>query len=85
MKTKTKNPDFKPQFSGVLKFPKGYKQQLIDSEDKDYIKLSEMEGKRIAIMKVAHIGLPEIVPNVNICEPFEGSLSLSLFIDVQEL
>ncbi len=85
MKVKTKNPDYKPQWSGVLRFPKEYKKMLLDSEDLDYIKLAKMEGSRISFMRVPYIGLPGVPPNVNICEPTEMNISISLLVDHKEL
>ena len=86
MKMKAKDPRFIPTHTGVLKFTKKYVQMLVDSEDKDFIKLSKMGGKRIAFqMPSMYFKFPGVQPNVNICEPFEGTISRSLFKQIEKL
>ena len=85
MKTKIANPDYKPQWSGVLKFRRGYKNTLLESGDADYINLANMEGERISFMKVPYIGYHDVPPNVNICEPAEMNISISILVNHKEL
>ena len=84
IKMKTKDPRFIPTHTGVLTMSKEYKQMLIDSEDKDYIKLAKMGGVRIAFqMPSLYIKFPGVPPTVNICDPFEGTISKAVFKKIE--
>lgn len=74
MKTTALDSRYVYTHSGVLNFPKEYMEKLVKSKDKDFIRLAEMNGKRISVMVVPQPALSVKDLIVNICDPFEGTI-----------
>ena len=75
--------NFKVDATGVLNFPKSYEKMLRESGDEDYIKLADMNGKRVEMYIPLQPAVSKSMINVGIREPIPMTLSYSQFKDVQ--